>query len=179
MPTDITSSFNIEAFDKWEEGEDRLDQSWSSQITLRCLNVFDTRIRAMNKSSSRKEAWSKKFGFTLQNLFDLDQDKAYIVTPCGLYIYGRDALSAMMASPKVWFVLIKALNTLNNTLAIISESNLKIPKECFWTHVITLEAQDGKRYLLREQRYEIRPSGSKYLDDYDRWYDIDLGRFEP
>ena len=179
MPTDITSSFNTEMFNEWKTGEDRLEYPWSDQITLRCLSVFDTKINAMNKSVSRREAWNRKYDFTLQNLFELEKDKAYIVTPCGLNLQEKTTLLDMMSGSKAWFFLIEALRTMNDMLATISQTYLKIPKECFVTRVITLEAKDGKHYLLREQRYEVRTYGSKHLDAYDRWYDVDLNRFEP
>lgn len=179
MPIDTISSFNLEAFNQWQEGEDRLEKSWSDQVTIRCLKIFDTKIRAINKSVPQKEAWNRKYGFALQNLYSLDQNKAYIVTPYGLCLQDKTALLDMMDSSEIWFYLIKALNTMNNTLAIISETNLRIPKDCFLVNIITLEAQDGKRYLVRERQYEIHSYGGKHVKGRDRWHDIDLGRFEP
>lgn len=173
-----SATFNTELFDEWEN-EDRLENPWSDQITIRCLKVFDTKIRAMNKNTSYKEAWNKKYGFTLQHLFDLGRDEAYIVTPYGLCLQDKTTLLNMMASSEIWFFLIKALKTMNNTLAIISETNLRIPKDCFLVNIITLEAQDGKRYLVCERQYEIRSYGGEHVKGRDRWHDIDLNRFEP
>ena len=170
--------FNTELFDKWEN-EDRLVHPWSGQITLRCLILFETRIRAMNASNPNKEAWSEKFKFTLKNLSELNENNAYIVTPCGLYPIEKSQLSDMLAGPEAWHFFIKALKQLNTSFEIVGHQKRKIPKRSFITKIITLEAQEDERYLLLEQHCEIRADKAKYPDTYNQWYDIDLSRFEP
>ena len=179
MSTSFSDSFNVDLFDKWEKGEDKLEQPWSNQITLRCLQIFDTEINAVNSYSSDKEAWSKKFPFTLQDLIDLDEDTAFIVTPCKLYLTEKSEAMFMLSGSAIWLFLVKSLKTVNAARVITGNKKLRLPKECFKTRVITLEAKIGKRYLVREQKYLVRTNKGKYLEDRDRWFDIDLGHFEP
>ena len=176
MPTTI--SFNTELFDKWDN-EDRLVHPWSNQITLRCLILFDTKIRAMNARNPNKEAWSEKFKFTLNNLSEMNEENAYIVTPCGLYLIEKSRLSNMLTGSEAWLFFVKTLKQLNVSFEIVGHQKRKIPKKSFITRIITLQARDDERYLLLEQYCEIHTDKAKFLDTHNQWYDIDLGRFEP
>ena len=179
MPANLPDSFSVELFDEWKAGEDTLSQPCSNQITLRCLGVFDTTFKAMDSYASNRKAWSKKLHFTLQDLNNLDETKVFIVTPCELRLIDKAELESMLPDSSIWFFFVKALKKMNEANLIVGNTKLRLPKECFITGVISLEAKIGKRYLLQEQKYQIRSNGSSRLKKLDKWYDVDLGRAKP